>query len=451
MRPDIASPFDPVSEALLERSRARLSAPPAVLERRSAIVAAAGFALTAAAMAIGLGWHAAPGRVALLVAVYAAATQVEFEVGAGSAVPTQLAFVPMLFLLPPGLVPAAVAAGIVVAYLVGCLRGDGHPSRALLGLGGSWHAVGPALVFAAAGRPVAGLAAGPVLCAALVAQFGADYASSAWRDRIVDGVPWGLSLRVMAWVYLVDGMLAPVGLLAAMAAARTSAGAVLLVAPLCGLLAVFARERRHRIDHALELSRAYRGTAMLLGDVVEADDAYTGSHSRDVVELVLAVADRLGLSARERQLAEFTALLHDVGKIRIPAEIINKPGRLDPAERALIETHTVEGERILSQVGGVLAEVGRLVRSCHEHWDGGGYPDRLAGPAIPLVARIVAACDAVNAMTTDRSYRAAMPAAEALAELRRCAGTQFDPVVAEALAAVVNRHGPVRRALLDAA
>ena len=437
MRRDIASPLDPVSEALLERARARLAAPPEVVERRSAVIAAAAFAVAAAAMAVWLGWHADPARVALLVAVYAAATQVEFEVGAGSAVPTQVVFVPMLFLLPPGLVPAAVAAGIVAGYLLGCMRGNGRAARALLGLGGSWHAVGPALVFGLAGRPPVGPSGWPVLVAALAAQFAADYASSAWRDRIVDGVAWSLSLRTMAWVYLVDALLAPVGLLAAMAAVRTSAAAVLLVVPLCGLLEFFARERRHRIDHALELSRAYRGTAMLLGDVVEADDAYTGSHSRDVVELVLAVADRLGLSARERQLAEFTALLHDVGKIRIPAEIINKPGRLDPQERALIETHTVEGERILSQVGGVLAEVGRLVRSCHEHWDGNGYPDRLAGAAIPLVARIVAACDAVNAMTTDRSYRAAMPVADALAELRRCTGTQFDPVVAEALAGVV--------------
>src|SRR5439155_102527 len=100
--------------------------------------------------------------------------------------------------------------------------------------------------------------------------------------------------------------------------------AVLLVLPLIGLLAEFARERRVRIDHALELSHAYRGTAMLLGDVVEADDAYTGSHSRDVVSLVLAVCDRLGLDARDRRDAEFAALLHDVGKIKIPAEIINK-------------------------------------------------------------------------------------------------------------------------------
>jgi HD-GYP domain-containing protein (c-di-GMP phosphodiesterase class II) len=122
-----------------------------------------------------------------------------------------------------------------------------------------------------------------------------------------------------------------------------------------------------------------------------------------------------------------------VGKIKIPNEIIVKPGPLTAEERALIETHTIEGERLLDQVGGLLAHVGRVVRSCHEHWDGSGYPDGLAGEEIPLVARIVCACDAFSAMTTDRPYRAARSEAEALAEMRRCAGTHFDPQVVAAL------------------
>ena len=208
--------------------------------------------------------------------------------------------------------------------------------------------------------------------------------------------------------------------------------------PLVALLRTFAGERQRRIDHALELSDAYRGTAFLLGDVVEADDAYTGIHSRHVVDLVLAVCDELKLSSGDRRDAEFVALLHDVGKIRIPSEIINKPGKLDAAERAIIETHTIEGEEMLERVGGLLGHVGRLVRSCHEHWDGNGYPDRLAGEAIPLVARIVCACDAFSAMTTDRPYRAARTEAEAVDEMVRCAGTQFDPAVVAALARVVG-------------
>jgi putative nucleotidyltransferase with HDIG domain len=236
---------------------------------------------------------------------------------------------------------------------------------------------------------------------------------------------------------LVDASLAPLGLLVAYAVTDRPY-AFLFSLPLLGLVAFFARERRARVDHALELSHAYRGTALLLGDVVEADDAYTGSHSREVVDLVLAVSDRLGLSPSQRREAEFAALLHDVGKIRIPGEIINKPGPLDATERALIETHTVEGERMLRKVGGLLGDIGHIVRSCHEHWDGAGYPDRLAGDEIPLVARIVCACDAFSAMTTDRPYRKARPVPEALAELHRCSGTQFDPAVVKALITVLG-------------
>jgi HD-GYP domain-containing protein (c-di-GMP phosphodiesterase class II) len=241
----------------------------------------------------------------------------------------------------------------------------------------------------------------------------------------------------MRWTFLVDAALAPIGLALAFTAER-HAFAIVLVLPLLGLLAEFARERRVRIDHALELSSAYRGTALLLGDVVEADDAYTGSHSRDVVSLVLTVCDKLGLDARDRRDAEFAALLHDVGKIKIPSEIINKPGPLDADERALMETHTVEGERMLTKVGGILGNIGHVVRSCHEDWDGTGYPDGLAGEEIPLAARIVRCADAFSAITTDRPYCKARSFQEAIAELERCAGTDFDPNVVEALAAVVR-------------
>ena len=212
--------------------------------------------------------------------------------------------------------------------------------------------------------------------------------------------------------------------------------------PLVALFALFAREREARIDGALELSSAYKGTALLLGDVIEADDQYTGEHTKDVVELTLQVADALGVDEETRRGAEFGALLHDVGKIRIPDAIINKPGPLDDDEWAVMKTHTVEGQRMLERVGGVLARVGEVVRASHERWDGGGYPDGLAGEDIPLAARIVSACDAYNAMTTDRSYRRALPVADAVAELERCAGTQFDPAVVAALIAVAVGSAP---------
>ena len=172
--------------------------------------------------------------------------------------------------------------------------------------------------------------------------------------------------------------------------------------------------------------------------MVQADDAYTGSHSRDVVRLVMGVCDRLGLDERTRQKAEFAALLHDVGKISIPSEIINKRGALTPAERAIIKTHTIEGQHLLERVGGYLAEIGQIVRSCHEFYDGSGYPDGLKGDEIPLIARIVSCCDAFNAMTTDRPYRDALSAQEAIAELRANTGTQFDPTVIGALVTLIR-------------
>ena len=237
----------------------------------------------------------------------------------------------------------------------------------------------------------------------------------------------------MAPVYALDGALAPVGLLAAFAAIELGPAVCLLVIPLAAVLAVLSRERQARIDQALELSEAYQGTAMLLGDVVEADDAYTGSHSRGVVELSLGVADRLGLDPRQRRNTEFAALLHDVGKIAVPKEIINKPGPLDDDEWKIMHKHTIEGEAMLNRVGGVLSEVGLIVRSSHEHFDGSGYPDGLVGEEIPIEARIVTCCDAYSAMTTTRSYRKAMSVETAIEELRGCSGTQFDPEVAAAL------------------
>jgi HD-GYP domain-containing protein (c-di-GMP phosphodiesterase class II) len=276
-----------------------------------------------------------------------------------------------------------------------------------------------------------------VLAVALAAQFALELVTYTARDMLGVRVPIATLLRAYRWVFTVDSLLTPIGFLVAVAGAEWS-GSFLLVLPLVVLLRVFALERTARIDQALELSHAYRGTAFLLGDVVEADDAYTGRHSRDVVELVLGVVDRLGLDSRTRQRAEFVALLHDVGKIRIPNELIHKPGPLDADEWALMKTHTLEGEQMLVRVGGLLGEVGRVVRSCHERWDGGGYPDGLAGEAIPVEARIVFVCDAFNAMTTERAYRAARTVEEALAELRACSGTQFDPQVVEALAGVLE-------------
>lgn len=444
--------LDPELELLIETSRASARQQLTRADLRAA--SALGFTFLAAAvpMALLIPSDRSPSvlLVAVLVLAYALVSRVKFEVGAGWAAPTQLVLVPMLFTLPAGTVPLAVAAALLAGNVVDRVCGDRDTRRLVLFLGRTWPAIGPAFVLALAGEPEPDWLVWPVFLVALAAQFALQVAIAAVEGQVSGGASLSSQRRSLQWVLLVELALAPVGLVTA-AATLSFPGGVLLVLPLVGILAIFAGERRARIDHTLELSRAYRGTALLLGDVVEADDAYTGSHSRDVVALVLDVADELGFKPRERRHAELTALLHDVGKIRMPGDIINKPGPLSGDEWAVIETHTLEGERLLDQVGGVLAEVGHMVRSCHERWDGNGYPDGLGAEEIPLVARIVACCDAFSAMTTTRSYRAALPPETASAELRAHAGSQFDPRVVEALVRVVKRRTAPEREALPAA
>src|SRR5215831_18538187 len=405
----------------------------------SALFFATGFLALAAVLPFALESSRTPSALMVfaLIVAYAVASQARFEVGTGLFLPTSLIFVPMLFLLPLGSVPAAICTGLLLGSSTDLLRRGLPLERILIVPLNSWYSIGPVLVLAIAGERDPTLSDWPIYVAALAAQCATDYAIHAPHQRFVNGVPFSLMARYMSWTCLVEAALAPVGLLVALVAVDQPV-ALTFVLPLIGLLFVFARERQVRFDHALELSHAYRGTALLLGDVVEADDEYTGLHSRDVVSLVLGVCDKLGVDARSRRDAEFAALLHDVGKIKLPSEIINKPGKLTDDEFELIKTHTVEGERLLSQVGGLLGSIGHIVRSCHEDWDGTGYPDGLRAEDIPLVARIVRCCDAFSAMTTDRAYRKAMPVAEAIAELRRCSGSDFDPAVVDALVETVQ-------------
>jgi putative nucleotidyltransferase with HDIG domain len=440
---NVAAPqaaLDPAAQDAIGDQRARRSRNLAAREQASAALLGGGFLLAAVLAAVLLPASSRSPDAAvylLLVATYALSFRLLFEVGTGSAVPTQLVLVPALFILPVAQVPLLVAGGMLLGTLIDYAQGRIHLGRVFLPFANGWHVLGPALVLGLAGEAPPSIASVPIYLGALAAQFAFDFGSAAAHERLTLGVMPSIQLRAMSLVWLVDAALSSVGLAVAFASVQNSYG-FLLAVPLVILLSVFARERRLHIDHALELSAAYRGTAFLLGDVVEADDAYTGSHSREVVDLAVAVADELGLDPQSRRDAEFVALLHDVGKVRIPKEIINKPGPLTDEERAIMNMHTIEGERMLEKVGGLLGEVGAVVRSCHERWDGGGYPDGLAGEGIPLIARIVSACDAFNAMTTDRPYRGALPLAEALAELEGNAGRQFDPNVVEALVAVVR-------------
>jgi putative nucleotidyltransferase with HDIG domain len=403
-----------------------------------------GFLLAAVALAVlaesdrTLSW---PLTIAF-VAAYAIADRIEFSTGTGSAVPTQLIFVPMLLLLPTPLVPLLVGVALTASSLWRCLRKELAIDRALLsGLADAAFALAPAAVLIGLDSQLPAWSHLPVYAAALAAQIGGDTAISALRVPMVLGVPARDVVAEMRLARRVDILLFPVGLLAALAAADAPAGALLVLA-LVPLLVGFGREREASIERSLELSRAYRGTALLLRDLLEEDDEYTGHHTEDVVELAVKVAEEMGLDEDARRETEMGALLHDIGKIAVPDEIINKPGPLNDEEWAVMKTHTVVGERMLQQVGGLLSSVGVVVRASHERWDGGGYPDGLVGEQIPVPARICAACDAFNAMTTDRSYRKALPLSVAIGELRDNSGTQFAPDVVDALIAVVARETP---------
>ena len=175
----------------------------------------------------------------------------------------------------------------------------------------------------------------------------------------------------------------------------------------------------------------YRAAASL-AKAVDARDAYTGSHSERVADLAARIAVRVGADAETVELTRLAASLHDLGKLAIPEEILRKPGPLTEPERLVLERHPQIGFRMLESLG--VDPVADWVLHHHERWDGMGYPDGLGSEEIPLGARIIFVADAYDAMTSDRVYRGRLTDDEALAELDRCAGTQFDPEIVSALA-----------------
>ena len=437
---------DSPPEELLERFRAKWLRRLSRRELRGELVAAAFFVVGATALGLLAPWrpHLSLPLGFALVVTYALASRVKFEAGPCHTDASQLAVVPMMLLVPAPCIPLLVVAGSIATGLPAVIARRRHPERLLVSLGNSAYALGPAVVLAVAGG-IHGLHDTPILLVALAAQFAVDSAVNVPREWFeLDASPRA-QLPGMAWTYGVDSLLAGVGLLAALAS-RTDHYAFVLLLPLLALLMIFTREREGRFDRALELSDAYRGTTMVLTDIVEADDEYTGLHSRTVVSLALAVGEELGLGARRRRDLEFAALLHDVGKIGVPKEIVNKPGPLNQKEWEIMWAHTVDGQRMLERVGGVLGGVGRIVRSSHERWAGSGYPDGMLADAIPVESRIIAACDAFNAMTTERPYRPGMSKSEAIHELYSGSGRQFDPRVVDALVSVLDANPDLAQA-----
>ncbi len=188
----------------------------------------------------------------------------------------------------------------------------------------------------------------------------------------------------------------------------------------------------HRSQLIAELESAFTTTLAVLTSTVEAKDDYTANHGEDVAELAERVALRMGLSRSGARDVLLAAMLHDVGKVAVPSEILLKPGPLTDDEWVVMRSHAAVGGDLVARID-AFAHLAPSVRASHERWDGGGYPDGLAGEKIPLPARIIAACDTFDAIVTNRPYRPARSPQEACAELERVSGSQLDPIVVAAL------------------
>jgi len=218
---------------------------------------------------------------------------------------------------------------------------------------------------------------------------------------------------------------------------------VLFLAPAFAAQRLFALYQAERkLTHELvqsntQLERANLSFASALVATLDARDQYTAGHSAAVAIYARDIAGQLGLSSADQQLAHLCGLVHDIGKIGLPAGLLEKPGPLTLEERRQMEQHSEIGERILANVESY-GEIARIVRHHHERWDGEGYPDRLAATDIPLISRIIAVADAYNAMTSDRPYRDAMPSHVARLRLKTATGSQFDDAVVGAFEAILS-------------
>jgi HD-GYP domain-containing protein (c-di-GMP phosphodiesterase class II) len=209
---------------------------------------------------------------------------------------------------------------------------------------------------------------------------------------------------------------------------------------LLGRLAITAGAALEHVDRRARALPAIRARVGRLVEALGAHDGYTAGHAGAVVEWSCLIAERLRLSAPDLLELELGALLHDLGKVRVPEAVLRKPGALDDAERLLVNHHPVWGAELVESVPG-LEPVATIVRFHHERWDGTGYPDGLRRERIPLASRIIAVCDAYEAMTSERPYRVALPPGAAASELCARAGTQFDPAMVDCFVRVLQETG----------
>jgi len=238
-------------------------------------------------------------------------------------------------------------------------------------------------------------------------------------------------------------------------------GCVVTVAPALGdyefserkmrLLAGIAHQAKLAITNAVSfesLERTFFETVEALANALEAKDEYTSNHARSITDMALDVGNELGIEGADLKRLELGALFHDIGKIGIPSKILAKPGPLDDDEWKVIRTHPELGERILEPIDR-LADVRPIVRHCHEHFDGSGYPDAISGDEIPIESRIILVVDAFDAMTTDRPYRKALPVEEACRRLNESSGKQFDPEIVEAFMRTLAQEDSLHHTAAD--
>jgi putative nucleotidyltransferase with HDIG domain len=368
--------------------------------------------------------------VALLAALYAGCEQIARRRFAGTCYPVLLA---AAFLLP------APAAALVA--VPGALLSQGVAPRRV------WRAAQLALAVWAAGRVHWALDGRDAVVAPdfpyALAPAGAAVLAFCLVLALLDGGIRALAERVpvrRAWRGLFLRSLAPVavhGLAGLMMAVlwRSPYGpvaALLVLLPMCVSWWVFAQYHRERAAH--------QATIRALVQAVDIKDGYTRGHSERVGQASMMIARELGMDAERVEVLRFAGILHDVGKLGVPTRLLRKDGPLTPEERRVIELHPEYGHEMVRGIS-FLGEARAAVLHHHERLDGSGYPYGLVGGQIPEPARVVAVADAFDAMTSTRSYRRARPVPAALAELQRCAGSQFDPAMVSALVRVIERSG----------
>ncbi|HEX4671121.1 MAG TPA: hypothetical protein VH279_02575, partial [Solirubrobacteraceae bacterium] len=280
----------PTAEDSVQRARRERPEPLSDRELLTEAIFAALFVMAAIALIeIGDTGHVPVGAAIVLTVAFALLSRFEFEIGAGYEPPTQIAFVPMLFVLPPEVAPALVVAARVLSGVPDFVSGRRSPGRVLPLIADSWYSIGPAIVLSAAGVHGAHWSDWPWWLLALGAQLAVDLGVSLARAGLAIGRAPQVHVRELVPIWTVDVLLSPVGMAAALASEDGRYAFVLLL-PLALLMWVFAQERHARLDQQIETSRTYRRTALLLGELIGEDDEYTGAHSQGVVSLSVAIA-----------------------------------------------------------------------------------------------------------------------------------------------------------------